>query len=76
MKTIELQNTKTKNLQSSQEEKKITLFPLCEISHKKVEDPQNDKKKIENFEISNFQNKKHSKFTRRKAKTLFLSVGT
>jgi hypothetical protein len=31
--------------------------------HKKIKDLQNDKKKIENFGISKYENKKLSKFT-------------
>jgi hypothetical protein len=37
--------------------------------HKKIKDPQNDTKEIENFRTSKYQNKKPSKFTRRKVNT-------
>jgi hypothetical protein len=47
LKTPKLQNIKTKDLQSSQEENPIPHLPPCETSHKKIKDPQNDKKKIE-----------------------------
>jgi hypothetical protein len=45
------------------EEKQIPYLPLCETSHQKIKDPQNDKKKIEDFTISKYENKKFSKFT-------------
>jgi hypothetical protein len=35
---------------------------LVKTSHKKIEDPQNDKKEIENFKTPKHQNKKPSKF--------------
>jgi hypothetical protein len=35
---------------------------FMKTSHKKFEDPQNDKKKIENFGTSKYQNKRPSKF--------------
>jgi len=38
---------------------------------KKVEDLQNDKKKIKDSETSKYENKKLSKFTRRKTNTSF-----
>jgi hypothetical protein len=40
------------------------------------EDPHNDKKKIENFETSKYQNKIPSKFTRKKTNISFPSVVT
>jgi hypothetical protein len=55
-----LQNIITKNPQSSQEERQIPLLLLCEAPHKKIEDS----------ETSKYQNKKPSKFTRRKENTL------
>jgi hypothetical protein len=55
MKTLKLQNTKTKTLQSSQEEKQICLPPV-KLHIKKIKDPQNDKKKIENSRTSKYQN--------------------
>jgi hypothetical protein len=39
LKTLELQNTKTKNPQSSQEENQITPLPPCETSNKKLNTP-------------------------------------
>jgi len=71
LKFLELQNTKTKNLQSSDEEKQIPHLCPCETSHKENEDLQNDKKKIKDSEISKYKNKKLSKFTRRKANNPF-----
>jgi hypothetical protein len=35
-------------------------------SHKKIEDPQNDKQKIKNFETSKYQNKRPLKFQEEK----------
>jgi hypothetical protein len=35
---------------------------LVKTSHKKLEDPHNDKKEIENFKTSKYQNKRPSKF--------------
>jgi hypothetical protein len=43
-------------------------LPPCETSHKKLK-TQNDKKKIENSKTSKYQNKKPSKFIKRKANT-------
>jgi hypothetical protein len=39
---------------------------LVKTSHKKFEDPQNDKKEIENFGVSKYHNKKPSKFLENK----------
>ncbi len=39
---------------------------LVKTSHKKIEDPQNDKKEIENFWTSKYQNKKPFKFPKEK----------
>jgi hypothetical protein len=44
---------------------------LVKTSHKKVENPQNDKKKIKDSGTSKYENKTLSKFTRRKANTPF-----
>jgi len=44
LKTLELQNTKTKHLQISQEERQIPTLPPCETSCK-ILIPQNDKNK-------------------------------
>jgi hypothetical protein len=52
LKTLEFQNTKTKNPQSSQEENQIPSLPPCETSKKLIIIPQNDKKKIEDFKTS------------------------
>jgi hypothetical protein len=50
LQTLEFQNcAKVKNLQNSQEEKQMSPLPPCETSHKKIEDPQNDKNKIDIF---------------------------
>jgi hypothetical protein len=61
MKTLELQNTKTKDLWSFQKKIKYLITPPCEILHKKIKNPENDKKKIEDSQIlkyktKNFQN--------------------
>ncbi len=74
MQIPEFQDTRTRNLQSSQEETKIPHHPPCETSHKKIKDPQNDKKKIEDFRISKYENKKPSKFIRKKAHTPFFRL--
>jgi uncharacterized UBP type Zn finger protein len=58
LKILESQNTKTKNFQSSHEKKHIPHFLTCEPSHKKIGNPQNDKKKIKD---SKFQNTKHTR---------------
>jgi hypothetical protein len=39
------------------EEKQIPHLPPCETSHKKIEDPPNDKQKIEDSEISKYRTK-------------------
>jgi hypothetical protein len=39
---------------------------LVKTSHKFFEDPQNDKKEIESFETSKYQNKRPSKFAEEK----------
>jgi hypothetical protein len=57
---------KTKNLQSSQEEKHRPSFLTCETSHKKFENPQNDKKKIEDFGTLKYQHKSPLKFPEEK----------
>jgi hypothetical protein len=57
---------KTKNFQSSQEEKHVTSFLTCETSHKEFEDPQNDKKKIEKFGTLKYQHKRPLKFLKEK----------
>jgi len=46
--------------------KHIAHFLAYEISHKFFEDPQNDKKKIENFKMLKYQNKRPSKFPKEK----------
>jgi hypothetical protein len=65
LKTLEFQNMKTKNLQT-QEKKHIPHFLACEISHKFFEDTQNDNKKIEDFKMLKYQNKRPSKFPKEK----------
>ncbi len=44
---------------------------LVKTSHKKNENPQNDKKEIENFKTSKQQNKKPSKFPKEKKISYF-----
>jgi hypothetical protein len=48
---------KQKKIQSSQKERHMPCFLACETSHKKFNDPQNEKKKIEDFRTSKYQNK-------------------
>ncbi len=55
LKTLELKKTKTKNLPNSQEERQIPYLPLLWNFTQKIENPQNDKKKIENFGTSKYQ---------------------
>jgi len=57
---------KTKNLQGLEQEKHIPNFLTCETSHKKFEDSQNDKKKIENFGTLKYQHKRPLKFPKEK----------
>ncbi len=66
LKISELQNTKTKDLQSFQKKGKYPIFPLSPLvktSYKKFEDPQNDKKKIKDSRTSKYENRKLVKFT-------------
>jgi len=70
LKILKLQSIETKDLQTSQGEKQIPNFSPCETSHKKMKNPQNDKKTIENSGISKYENKKPSN-TRKKAHTPF-----
>jgi hypothetical protein len=39
-------------------EKQIPHLTLCKTTHKKIENPPNDKKKIEDSRISKYKNKK------------------
>ncbi len=48
----------------------IPISSLVKTSHKIIEDPQNDKKEIENFRTSKYQNKKTFEVSRRKSNTL------
>ncbi len=73
LKIPKYQNTKTKDLQSSQEENQLPHLPPCEASHKKIKDPQNDKKKIEDSKISKYQNKKYFKVHKKKGTYLVSS---
>ncbi len=70
LKTLELQNTKTKNLCSFQKKSKYPIFPLWNFTQKNQR-PSKWQKKIEDSEISNYKNKKLSNFTWRKAHTQF-----
>jgi hypothetical protein len=47
---------KTEKIQHSHEKKAHTHLACEKTSHKKFEDPQNDKKEIENFGTSKYQN--------------------
>jgi hypothetical protein len=47
------------------------ISSLVKLHTNLFEDPQNDKKKIQNFENSKYENKKLSKFTKRKENTPF-----
>jgi len=72
LQTLELQNcAKVKNLQISQEEKQMSPLPPCETSHKKIETPKMTKINLTFSRTSTYQNKKTSKFTKRKANTPF-----
>jgi hypothetical protein len=66
---LEFQNAKTKNFQSSHEERHILISSLVKLHTFFFEDPQNDKKKIKDTRTSKYENKKLSKFTTRKAHT-------
>jgi hypothetical protein len=48
----------------------IPISSLVKTSHKIIEDPQNDKKEIENFKTLKYQNKKTFEVSRRKSNTL------
>jgi hypothetical protein len=47
------------------------ISSLVKLHTNVFENPQTDKKKVQNFGNSNYENKKLSKFTRRKANTPF-----
>jgi len=66
LRILEFQNMKTKNFQNSHEKGTYLVSLLMKISHKKFENPQNDKKEIENFGTSKYQNKRPSKFPKEK----------
>jgi len=53
LKTLKLQNTITKNPQSSQEERQMPLLLTCENSYKKIEDPKMIRKKLKTSELQN-----------------------
>jgi hypothetical protein len=44
-------------------------LPPCGTSHKKLMTPKRIRRKLKNFEISKYQNRKPSKFTSRKTNT-------
>jgi hypothetical protein len=68
LKTSKMNKIPNKKPSKFTRQKKIPPLPPCETSHKKIKDPQNDKKKIANFRTSKlYQSKKPSKLTRRKA---------
>jgi len=66
LKILKFQNTKIKKFQNSREERCIPCFMTCENFAQKITDPQNDKKKIEDFRTSRYQNKIPSKFPKEK----------
>jgi hypothetical protein len=49
---------------------------FVKTSHQKIEDPQNDKKKIENFGTSKYQNKRPLKFPKERKIPYFLPCET
>jgi hypothetical protein len=65
LKILEFQNTNTKNFQNSYDERHIPSL-LVKISHKKFEDPQNDKKKIKDFRTSNTKTKDLQSFQKKR----------
>jgi hypothetical protein len=66
LKIPKFQNTKTKNFQNSMKKGTYPIFSLVKTSHKKFENSQNDKKEIEKFRTSKYQNKRPSKFPKEK----------
>jgi hypothetical protein len=52
------------------------ISSLKKTSHKKFEDPQNDKKEIKDFETSKYQNKRPSKFPEENQVPYFLPCET
>jgi hypothetical protein len=51
LKILKFQNMKTKNLQSSQEEKYIPSFLTCETSHKNLKTPKMTRRKLKTLEL-------------------------
>jgi hypothetical protein len=70
MKTLKLQNTKTKTLQSSQEENQICLPPV-KLHTKNLKTPKMIRRKLKTQELPNIKTKNPSKFTRKKVDTPF-----
>jgi hypothetical protein len=62
LKIPEFQNTKTKNFKIHMNKGTYPISSLAKTSHKKFEDPQNDKKEIQNFGTSKYHNERPSKF--------------
>jgi hypothetical protein len=57
LKSPKFQNTKMKNLQSSQEERHIPRFLTCETSHKKIKDPKMTRRKLKTPKLQNNKTK-------------------
>jgi hypothetical protein len=57
---------KTKGFKIHMKKGTYLVSLLVKTSHKKIEDPQNDKKEIENFGVSKYHNKRPSKFLEKK----------
>jgi hypothetical protein len=53
LKTSKMNKIPNKKPSKFTRQKKIPPLPPCETSHKKIKDPQNDKKKIENCRTFN-----------------------
>jgi len=62
LKILKFQNMKTENFKIHMKKGTYPVSSLVKTSHKKFEDPQNDKKEIQNFGISKYKNKIPSKF--------------
>jgi hypothetical protein len=73
LKASKLQNNKTKNSQNPQEQIPPPSPPFSHTKNK-LKTPKMTRRKIENFEISKYENKKLLKFTRRKANTPLSSL--
>jgi hypothetical protein len=66
LKTLELQNSQTKNSQNPQEQ---TPHPHTHTTKIKLKTPKITRKKIENFKTSKYETKKLLKYTRKKENT-------